>query len=200
MPVKAAPKNGDQVEIINTRIKRPCTTKVQRLVKRRRRPHEISSRRIAIYNQCRECIGFDGDHGLAAEVDACPGTDCPLWPVRCRKALKRAYIDHPDVSLPNPLPSYQNIVKRTESRGKPPNKNLRRQSFGRRRMITDFCAECQGLMPKQSRSPIRECLSPKCWLYPWRTGKLDVDTYEPETLEDLECRVEEECREKGELG
>jgi hypothetical protein len=200
MSRRGAPKNGDQVGIVNTRIKRPCTTKMQRLVKRRREPHEIPSRRFAIYNQCLECSGFDGDHGLAAEVDACPGTDCPLWPVRCRNALNNPYIDHSNVPLPNLYPSYPNTSKRTESRQKPQNKNLRRQSFGRRRMITDFCAECQGLIPRQSRNPIRECLSPKCWLYPWRTGKLDVDTYEPETLEDLERRVEAECRERGKTG
>jgi len=182
-----APKNGDPVEIVNTRIKRPCTTRVQRLMTRRRRPHEIPSKPYAIYNYCRECRGWEGDgRGLSAEVLACPNTGCILWSVRapkCSHSAIEAEMDPYPTSIPLCIHGSDYSAK-----------NARYKRIG------DFCGECQCLKPGDSRDPIRKCSSPQCWVYPWRTGKLDTDTYEPETLEDLERRVEAESRERGKTG
>ena len=187
MHVKGAPNNGDQVEIVNTRIKRPCTTRVQRLVKRRRRPHEIPSKPYAIYNFCLECRGWEGDgRGLRAEVLACPNTGCILWPVRAPKCSHSAIESKLD-----PYPTSKPLYRHGSD-------YLGKNARGMR--IRNFCADCQGVSPRESRDPIKNCTDVGCWLYCHRTGKPDTDTYEPETLGDLERRVEEECREKGELG
>ena len=201
MSRRGAPKNGDQVEIINTRIKRPCTTNVQRLVTRRREPHEIPSRTYAIYNQCRECRGWEGDgRSLAEEVAACPNDSCLLWPLRCRNASEKSLYRPSEKRGPNLPPDYSDSDLSTKKGVKPSYNVILRQSFNRSRVIIDFCTMCQCLKPGESRDPIQRCSSPQCWIYPWRTGKLDTDTYEPETLEDLERRVEAESRERGKTG
>jgi len=86
------------------------------------------------------------------------------------------------------------LVKRRREPGETPSMKCATQNF---------CRECMGWDAAESGSlaqAIRECSAAECWLYPWRTGKLDVETYEPETLEDLECRVEAGCRERGKTG
>lgn len=170
MHVKGAPKNqGSRVNM-------------KQLVKRRRELHEIPPKPYAIYNHCRECRGWEGDgRGLNAEVLACPNTGCILWPVR---APKCSY-----VAIASKLDPYPRSNPLCAHRSDYSAKNARYKRIG------DFCAECQGLMPGESQDPIRKCSSPLCWLYPWRTGKLDIDTYEPETLKDLELRVEAESNE-----
>jgi len=52
-------------------------TRVRRLVRRRRRPGEVCSPRLAILNHCRECMGW-----VRAEVEKCTAPNCWLWPVR----------------------------------------------------------------------------------------------------------------------
>jgi len=170
-----------------------------RLVKRRREPDEIPSRTFAGYNHCRECRGWEGDdRSLAEEVEACPNHQCELWHVRCRNASEKS-LNRPSVSggVPTPLASSEDSDISTIKGVKPCSTGVLRQSFDRARMITNFCVWCQCLEPAESRNPIRRCCSPECWLYPWRTGKLDTETYEPETLRDLERRVDAECKERG---
>jgi len=201
MPREAASKNDPDTQIVNTKTRPRCAINMRRLVKRRREPHEIPSRTYAIYNQCRECRGWEGDgRSLADEVAACPNTDCLLWPVRSRNASKSPNIDHQAENRPNLPANNPDIDFGTIGRLERPIIDVLKQSHGRSRIITDFCAGCQCLKPGESRDPIQRCSSPQCWVYPWRTGKLDVDTYEPETLEDLERRVEAESREKGKTG
>jgi len=151
MHVKGAPKNREN------RIN------MKRLVKRQREPDEIPSKPYAAFNFCRECRGWEGDgRSLNAEVLACPNTGCILWPVRAPKcsyvAIKSKLYPYP---RSNPL-----CAHRSDYSGK----------NARYRRIPDFCAECLGLMPGESREPIRKCCSPQCWIYPWRNGQLDVST------------------------
>jgi hypothetical protein len=184
MPREAAPKNGDHVEIVKTRIKRPCTTKMQRLVKRRREPHEIPSKPYAIYNYCRECRGWEGDgRGLSAEVLACPNAGCDFWSVRHKEALHDAIEKKVD-----PYPMSKPLYRHGSD-------YLGKNARGLR--IRNFCADCQGVSPGESRDPIKNCTDVGCWNYCYRTGKPDAETYDPETLEDLQCPVEAECRGRG---
>jgi len=134
---------------------------MKQLVKRRRKLHEIPSKPYAGFNFCRECRGWEGDgRTLNAEVLACPNTGCILWPVRAPKCSYVAIESNLD-PYPTSNPLYRNRSDYSA-------KNARNHRFG------DLCAECQGVAPGESRDPIRKCCSPKCWLYPWRTGKLDV--------------------------
>ena len=178
MPVKGVSKNDPDEGIIKTKTKPRCAINMRRLVKRRRKPHEIPSRAYAIYNQCRECHGWEGEDGrsLAEEVLACPDTECRLWLVRCKDASKSPYIDSHEETLPTPLPNSEGSDISTKNPSDPRFKHPQRRRFSRSKMISGFCEECQGLTPGESRDPIRKCCSPPCWLYPWRTGKLDVST------------------------
>ena len=201
MPREAASKNDPDTQIVNTKTRPRCAINMRRLVKRRREPHEIPSRTYAIYNRCRECRGWEGDgRSLAEEVAACPNDSCLLWPLRCRNASEKSLYRPSEKRGPNLPPDYSDSDLSTKKGVKPSYNVILRQSFNRCRLITDFCGECQCLKPGESRDPIQRCSSPQCWVYPWRTGKLDTDTYEPETLEDLEDRVEAESREKGKSG
>ena len=55
-----------------------------RLVKRRRHPGEVATRRYALQNFCRECVGFNsgGLGSITENVRQCPATECWLWPWR----------------------------------------------------------------------------------------------------------------------
>jgi len=186
MHVKGAPKN--QANRINA----------NHLFKRPREPHEIPTRTFASYNHCRECRGWEGDdRSLAEEVEACPNHQCELWQVRCRTASKSAYIDHPNKRHPKVPPENSDSDISTTNGANPSHTDVLRRTFDRSRIIPAYCAWCQCLKPSESKDPIRKCSSTGCWLYPYRTGKLDVDTYEPETLQDLERRVDAECKERG---
>ena len=151
MSVKSAPK------------KQSNRTNANQLFKRRREPHEIPSKPYAGFNFCRECRGWEGDErGLNAEVLACPNTGCILWPIR---APKCSY-----VAIESELDPYPMSIPLYAHRSDYSAKNARHHRFG------DLCADCQGVAPGESRDPIRKCCSPKCWIYPWRTGKLDEST------------------------
>ena len=56
----------------------------QKLVRRRRRAGEIPTRKVAIQNHCRECMGFTADDmpSLMACVKACTAPECWLYPWR----------------------------------------------------------------------------------------------------------------------
>jgi len=137
------------------------------LVTRRRCPHEIWSKPYAIYNQCRECRGWEGDdRSLAQEVLACPNTGCILWPVR---APKCSYVGIGQELDPYPT-SDPLCVHRSDYGAK----NAR----GAR--IRDFCADCHCLKPGKSRDSVRDCRSPGCHLFPWRLGKPDLGEDEPD--------------------
>jgi len=102
MPRETASKNDPDTQIVNTKTRLRCAINMRRLVKRRREPHEIPSRTYAIFNQCRECRGWEGDgRSLAEEVAACPNDSCLLWPLRCRNASKSPNIDHQAENRPN---------------------------------------------------------------------------------------------------
>ena len=181
MPVKGVSKIDPEEPTVKPKTKPSCAINMRRLVKRRRKPNEIQSRTYSGYNHCRECRGWEGDgRTLAEEVAACPNTNCPLWPVRCRNASESAYIDHHgqrclEVPAENSDPDISTKKGQNLS-----NTIVLRQSFDRSKMIPNFCAWCQCLKPDESRDPIRECCSPKCWLYPWRNGRLDEDNVEDE--------------------
>lgn len=49
---------------------------------------------------------------------------------------------------------------------------------GRSVAIRNHCIECMGY----NATEVRECTSPKCWLYPWRMGRLDRDALEIESI------------------
>ena len=51
--------------------------KINRVLKRRRREGEVPTARIAIRNQCLECVGYG--HG---EVEQCTDPECWLFPLR----------------------------------------------------------------------------------------------------------------------
>jgi len=200
MPGKVVSKTDPDAQIVKTKTKPRCAVNMRQLVERHREPHEIPSRTLAIYNQCRHCRGWEpfDRRTLAEEVAACPNTDCELWEVRCRNPSEKSLYRPsgeigPEVATKNSDPDIS-----TKIGVKPSSTVILRQSFDRSKMITDFCASCHCLSPGDSRNPIRRCSSPECWLYPWRTGKLDIETYEPETLEDLERRVDTESKERGE--
>ena len=55
-----------------------------RLVKRRRHPGKVATRRYAIQNFCRGGVGFnsDGLGSITENVRQCPATECWLWPWR----------------------------------------------------------------------------------------------------------------------
>jgi hypothetical protein len=200
MSVKGVSKNDPDEQIVRTKTEPRCAINMRRLVKRRRKPSEIPSRSYAIYNRCRECRGWEGDdRTLAEEVAACRNTRCRLWPVRCKNASEKSLYrpsvagGAPTLPTKNPDPDISTIKGQT-----PSNSGILRRTFDRARRIPDYCAWCQCLKPGESLDPIRRCCSPECWLYPWRTGKLDVETYEPETLDELKLRVEAESKERGE--
>ncbi len=199
MPGEAVSKTDPDVQIVKTKTKPRCAVNMRKLVERNREPHEIPSRALAIYNQCRHCRGWEGDgRSLAAEVAACPNRTCELWEARCKNPSEKSLYRPsgkigPKVATKNSDPGIS-----TEKGVKPSSTAILRRSFDRSRMITDFCASCHCLKPGESRNPIRRCSSPECWLYPYRTGKLDVETFEPETLDDLERRVDTESKERGE--
>jgi len=47
----------------------------------------------------------------------------------------------------------------------------------RRYAIMNFCRECHGWEPDMTGTlteAIRNCPAPKCWLWPWRNGKVDT--------------------------
>jgi len=139
MSVKSAPK------------KQSNRTNANQLFKRRRKLHEIPSKPYAGFNFCRECRGWEGDgRTLNAEVLACPNTGCILWPIR---APKCSY-----VAIESKLDPYPMSIPLYARRSDYSAKNARHHRFD------DFCAECRGVAPGQSRDPIRECCSPKCWL------------------------------------
>ena len=126
------------------------------LQRRRRHPNEVPIRSFSIYNQCRECRGWEGDdRSLAAEVLACPNIGCILWPVRSTEA---AGAD----SYPTSEPLY-----------------VEGSDYGAKKVrgerIRDFCADCQGVSLNESKLPIRECSDAGCWLWPWRQGSLSLD-------------------------
>ena len=190
MPVKGVFKIDPEEPTVKPITKPRCAINMRRLVKRRRKPHEIPSRPYAGYNRCRECRGWEGDdRSLAEEVEACPKEDCPLWEVRCRNASKSAYIDNRTKRPPDVPPENSDPDISTKKGVKPSSNSVLRRTREWSKIIPEYCAWCQCLRPGESRDPIRKCSSPLCWLYPWRNGKLDKDTYEPETLEDLELRL-----------
>ena len=155
MSRKGAPKNQDS------------RVNMKQLVKWRRKLYEIPSKPYAAFNFCRECRGWEGDgRGLNAEVLACPNTGCILWPIRAPKCSH--------VAIESNLDPYPMSIPLYAHRSDYSAKNARYKRFG------DFCAECQGVAPGESRDPIRECCSRECWLYPWRTGKLDSSMDEDE--------------------
>jgi len=199
MSVKGAPKNDPDEPIIKTKTEPRCAINMRRLVKRRRKPDEIPSRTYAIYNHCRECRGWEGEDGrsLAEEVLACPNDQCEFWVVRCRNASEMSLYrpsekTDPEVPANNSDPDISTIEGQN-----PSNSGILRGTFDRARIITDYCAWCQCLEPGESKDPIRKCSSRLCWSYPYRTGKLDVETYEPETLDELKLRVEAESKDRG---
>ena len=140
--------------------------KSTKLTKARRKPGELATKATAIYNQCRECIGWDREEysNIGAHVKACPNADCELWSFRVPGASKAKAIA---AQGQNETP-HHHIEKGTQTGRALP-------VVTRAKAIKDFCGSCQCIKAGASREPIRECLSPRCHLYPLRLDKLDKD-------------------------
>jgi hypothetical protein len=159
---EASDGNGKKKNSLGSQVK------IRQLVDRPRKPDEVFTRAYAIYNQCRHCRGWEGDgRSLPAEVYACPNTDCPFHPVRCRRAVleaqkcaQRGSDDLDPSGISEALPVHKNG-------GKP----------GLRQAIQKYCSEwCQCLKPGESRGPVRSCTTLGCHVHPWRNGALTLDT------------------------
>lgn len=133
------------------------------LMKCRRPEGIVMSKSYSIYNQCRECHGWEGDivdgGSLKDAVERCSSTKCPLWPYRLSKssyaALHGEWVPREGVEDLEQHLGYNSIDS---------------AAYGRTRAIKRFCRVCQGVPPKCSHDPVRDCESPQCWLYPHRMG------------------------------
>ena len=111
---------------------------------------------------------------MKREVLACRASDCPLFLFRRPKAEIILEMDKNPELFPHDSKGYP---KHTPS---PMMQHLgyRDHSFAtidRSWAIKRFCRECMCLTPKESYDPVKNCPSKKCWLYPHRMGKVQLD-------------------------
>ena len=123
---------------------------------RHRKPEETMNKAYSIYNQCRHCVGWESDSGtIHDEVARCDHKECSLWPYRLPTERLKA--------------SYKRLYPKDEVQGRLNDRRAYLSSNGgRTRSIRLFCGDCYCILPRHDRTPIKECLSPGCWLHPHR--------------------------------
>lgn len=145
-----------------------------RLVRRRRLLGELMHRSFSIYNQCRECRGWESEDGLELSelVEACQETTCPLWTNRSKKEaqkITRSRMGSGGISPhPQPLKCLPVVFYGAKSLTVP----YSERGFTRGEAIKEFCRMCRCVNPGD-RSVISACDTEECHLYPWRNGKLE---------------------------
>ena len=148
------------------------------LTRDRRVPGVIPHRSYSIYNFCRECRGWEGEgRSLSAEVDACPNDDCPLWAYRTQKASLKRYSDKfgskgtSTTSFPEASPGLAKTGANMASNVHPGEYT---EAPIRTEAIKNMCRSCRCVSPGE-KNIISGCDDVGCHLYPWRTGKLEID-------------------------
>jgi hypothetical protein len=139
-----------------------------------RRPLDVvMGKNYSIYNQCRECCGWEADPTvggtLADEVARCTATECPLWEVRLpqsqlsrKKAQRSPIVAFEEEAIGSYTPSSNRATIEVE--------NESRATIDRTRAINRFCRYCMCIEPRTEATPIKECVSDQCWLWPHRPG------------------------------
>ncbi len=108
---------------------------------RHRGPGEVATLMASIHNQCRHCNGWESD-------------------------------DHGSVAAHVEACTAKDCHLWELRTGKRPRQGIKPQRF-----IRQFCVDCQGGLSdepgghRECYDAIRDCLSPGCWLYPWRSGQ-----------------------------
>jgi hypothetical protein len=139
-----------------------------------RRPLDVvMGKNYSIYNQCRECCGWEADPAvggtLADEVARCTATECPLWPHRLPKSQIRRFNErkaqirdqqNEGIGLGTPIPAEAVLAPENDSEA----------TLGRSKAINLFCKSCMCTEDKRDLTAIKECVSDQCWLYPHRAG------------------------------
>lgn len=78
-------KAAGRAKAVIRRKENSAKVNFRQLVNRRRRPDEIPSRKVAVENFCRECMGWESGYpGVRVKegVRRCTATECWLYPWR----------------------------------------------------------------------------------------------------------------------
>jgi hypothetical protein len=145
-----------------------------RLVRRRRLPGEVMHRSFSIYNQCRECRGWESDGGmeLHALVEACRETTCPLWTNRSKKASQKIIRRGIESGGISPYPQPLKCLPVVFYGPKLATALYSERGFTRGEAIKEFCRMCR-CVELGDRGVISACDTEECHLHPWRNGKLE---------------------------
>lgn len=145
-----------------------------RLMRDRRPTGVVMAKAFSIYNQCRECCGWEGDPALKEDLNTriagCTATLCGLHGFRLQNMRS------------GPLNENKLPLRASQEMGNPilPLSSLEQDmgfleplnaQYGRPAAIKRFCMACQCIEAgSRNLSAIRECTTKECWLWPHRPG------------------------------